>query len=283
MHLATIVTRGGEYPVLVDNHRGVVEISSLRPDFDGTAMSVIQDGLFGTLRELASEAEDDLFVPMDDVSFTAPYRFPRKIWGIGLNYSDHAADLSESAPDQPASFVKCDHTIIGPDDQIVLPKQSQRVTAEAELGLVIGKTCENVSEQEALDYVWGVTTILDQTAEDILRLNPRYLTRSKNFPTFFCFGPELVPIEEVLERFGNLENIEISTVKNGSEFRTNSVSNMTHKPASLVSFHSQMMPLYAGDIISTGTPGALVVTDGDVMECRIEGVGNLLTTVRRGF
>ena len=79
------------------------------------------------------------------------------IWGIGLNYVDHAADLSETAPDEPASFIKGDHTIIGPGDDIPLPTQSERTTAEAELGLVIGRYCRNVSEEEALDHVFGVT------------------------------------------------------------------------------------------------------------------------------
>jgi 2-keto-4-pentenoate hydratase/2-oxohepta-3-ene-1,7-dioic acid hydratase in catechol pathway len=156
------------------------------------------------------------------------------------------------------------------------------VTAEAEIGLVIGRTCRNVSEADALDFVWGVTTILDQTAEDILRRNPRFLTRSKNFPTFFCFGPELVPLAEVLDTFGTLAKVEVTTDLNGgAETRSNTVSNMTFSPAFLVSFHSQVMPLFPGDIISTGTPGAVVITDGDTVECRIPGIGTLTNTVRR--
>ncbi|HEX4357987.1 MAG TPA: fumarylacetoacetate hydrolase family protein [Pseudonocardia sp.] len=274
--LATIRREGREEPVLVDGDR-VVPVRSLDPGFAGTAYDVIRDGRFP---RLAAAAADVPGVPAAEVAFTAPYRTPRKIWGIGLNYREHAADLSESAPDQPASFIKADHTIIGPDEPIVLPAQSERVTAEAELGLVIGKTCRDVEEADALDYVWGVTMILDQTAEDILQRNPRFLTRSKNFPTFFCFGPTLIPLAGVLGRFAALEDLVITTIRNGAEQRTNKVANMTHRPASLVSFHSKMMPLFPGDIISTGTPGALVVSDGDVVECVIEGVGALRATVR---
>ncbi|MFD0663199.1 fumarylacetoacetate hydrolase family protein [Thermocatellispora tengchongensis] len=219
-------------------------------------------------------------MPPGEVVFTAPYRRPRKIWGIGLNYREHAADLSESAPDQPASFMKGDHTIVGPDEPIVIPRQSTRTTVEAELGIVIGRYCRDVPEEEALDYVWGVTTVLDQTAEDILQLNPRYLTRAKNFPTFFCFGPELVPMSEVRERFGSLEEIEVTTVVNGHRRRSNIVAHMMHRPASLVGFHSQMMPLFPGDIISTGTPGAIVVADGDIAEAVIPGIGHLKNSVR---
>ena len=129
--------------------------------------------------------------------FTAPYRRPRKIWGIGLNYVAHATDLTETVPDEPASFMKGDHTIIGPGDPIPLPSQSERVTAEAELGLVIGRLCRDVEPENALDHVFGVCPVLDQTAEDILARNPRFLTRSKNFPGFLSFGPAIAALSEV--------------------------------------------------------------------------------------
>ncbi|MFE7438989.1 fumarylacetoacetate hydrolase family protein [Streptomyces chartreusis] len=276
--LATIRRADREEPVIVLGDR-VVPVRDLAPGFEGTALDVISEGQFTSL---AAAAGDSAGMPWEDCTFTAPYRRPHKIWGIGLNYREHAADLAESVPEQPASFIKGDHTIIGPDEPIVLPAQSSRVTAEAELGLIIGRTCRNVDEDKALDYVWGVTTILDQTAEDILRLNPRYLTRAKNFPSFFCFGPTLTPLSSVLARSGGLEELEVSTVRNNRDWRSDKVANMTHGPAALVSFHSRMMPLFPGDIISTGTPGALTIADGDVMECTINGVGSLRTTVRAG-
>lgn len=282
IHLATVIGANGEEPVLRHLEHGVIRVRDLDPGYDGTALDIVSDGSFGRLREAALAADPSSFTDPDADTFTAPYRRPHKIWGIGLNYRDHAADLSESAPGQPASFVKCDHTVIGADEPIVVPPGIGRVTSEAELGLVIGRLCENVEEADALDYVWGVTTILDQTAEDILRQNPRYLTRSKNYRSFFSFGPDLVPLDEVLDNVGKLEDLEISTVRNGTEFRANTVAHMTHSPRALVSFHSKMMPLFPGDIISTGTPGALVVEDGDRMECRIPGVGTLFSDVRGG-
>ncbi len=278
MRLATMIGDDGPAACVV-TERGVAPAARLG-DFRGDAMSLLDADVWARLVEAAAAAPDDLFRPRGEVAFTAPYRHPRKIWGIGLNYADHAADLAESAPDQPASFIKADHTIAGPDEPIVIPRQSERTTTEAELGLIIGRECRNVSQAAALDYVWGVTTILDQTAEDILRLNPRYLTRCKNFETFFVFGPELVPMEEVRRAFGSLEEIQVTTLVNGDQRRSNVVANMTHRPAALVAFHSQMMPLYPGDIISTGTPGAIVVADGDVAEAIIPGIGHLKTTVR---
>lgn len=246
------------------------------PGFPGDAMAALEPATYQAAVTAARQLDDSLFVDTDEVRFVAPYLSPRKIWGIGLNYVDHAGDLAETVPDEPASFIKGDHTIIGPDEPIVLPAQSERVTAEAELGLVIGRHCRDVSEADALDHVWGVVPLLDQTAEDILRRNPRFLTRSKNFPTFFSFGPHLVPLDEVR---ADLARLEVRTVHNGSVGRRNTVSNMTFSPEFLVSFHSKVMPLFPGDIIATGTPGAVAVADSDVVECRIPGVGSLRNPV----
>ena len=269
---------GNEVPVVLDPDRGVVPIADLgfAPDLPT---------LFGTttLAELAVAAErapDEVFHASAEC--VAPYRNPRKIWGIGLNYLEHAGDLSENVPTEPASFMKGDHTIIGPGDPIPVPSQSTRTTAEAELGLVIGRECYQVEEDEALDYVYGVVPVLDQTAEDILERNPRFLTRSKNFPGFFSFGPWITGLDAVLAHWGSLDAVEVSTVINGSVHRSNTVANMAFSPAFLVSFHSKVMPLFPGDIISTGTPGAVMVSPGDVAECRIPGVGTLTNPVIAG-
>jgi len=214
---------------------------------------------------------------LEEVQYGPLYRRPRKIWGIGLNYRDHAADLSAPFPTEPASFMKGDHTIIGPGDVIELPQESERVTAEAELGVIIGKTCRNVPEQDVDAVIAGYCLILDMTAEDILQRNPRFLTRSKNFDTFFSFGPELITPDEVLD----VLNLLVGTWCNGVLHRENVVANMAFPPAYLVSFHSRVMTLYPGDIISTGTPGAVVIEHGDFTECRIEGLGRLTNPVRR--
>ena len=279
MHLATIMHNNNAKAAIVHPERGVVKVENLVPGFSGDAMLLLDDKLFAAACAAAEDAPDEVFTAPEAVIFTAPYRSPRKIWGIGLNYQAHAGDLSENVPTEPASFIKGDHTIIGQDEQIVLPEQSERVTAEAELGIVIGSYCRNVSEEEALDYVWGVVPILDQTAEDILKCNPRFLTRSKNFPSFFSFGPEIVPLQEVLDDSGSLDDVVVKTVRNGEVWRENTISQMTFSPAFLVSFHSKVMPLYPGDIISPGTPGAVVISAGDVVACSIPGVGTLRNTV----
>ena len=200
-----------------------------------------------------------------------PLRHPRKLLGVGLNYAEHAGDLGEKRPDEPATFMKPATTIIGPGDTIVIPPQSQRTTGEGELGLVIGARCRDVSEADALALVAGAVPLIDMTAEDILQRNPRFLTRAKSFDTFFAFGPELVTLDELPP----LAGLEVRTLKGGVVGRANVVANMMFSPAALVAFFSSVMTLEPGDVISTGTPGALVLGHGDTVGCTIPGLGTI--------
>jgi 2-keto-4-pentenoate hydratase/2-oxohepta-3-ene-1,7-dioic acid hydratase in catechol pathway len=283
MQLATVAAGDrSEVAVAIHATRGVALLSEVVPGFRGDLMALLTDSRLADVADAVESARDDAFRDITDVDFVAPYRRPRKIWGIGLNYVEHAHDLAATVPDEPASFMKGDHTIIGPGDPIPLPSQSRRTTAEAELGLVIGRECYDVDESAALDYVAGFCPVLDQTAEDILERNPRFLTRSKNFPGFFSFGPRIVPLNEVVAHWGSLAAVEVSTVINGAVHKSNVVANMRFDPAFLISFHSKVMPLFPGDIICTGTPGAVHIRPGDVVECRIPGVGILANPVVTG-
>lgn len=215
-------------------------------------------------------------IPFEEAKFAPLYRNPRKIFGIGLNYADHAADLAEKAPStEPASFFKPDTAIIGHEDTIKIPLQSEKTTGEAELGIIFGKECENVEREDWASVIAGFTTIVDMTAEDILRKNPRYLTRCKSFETFFSFGPQLVTTDEVED----VLKLKVSTVLNGKVIAQNTVSNMTFPPDYLVSFHSKVMKMFPGDIISTGTPRAVHINHGDVVECWIDGFEKLVNPV----
>jgi 2-keto-4-pentenoate hydratase/2-oxohepta-3-ene-1,7-dioic acid hydratase in catechol pathway len=255
-------------------------MSDLRGGKEVDLLSLLESGRFHELKGSYDQGKVEVRAALSVRFEYGPlYRRPRKIWGIGLNYVEHAGDLSETAPsEEPASFMRPDTTIIGPGEEVVLPAQSERVTAEGELALVIGREAKNVPEEEAPFVVAGLTTVLDMTAEDILRKNPRYLTRAKSFDTFFSFGPQLVTLDEV----GEMEDLTVATVLNGEVKRENVVSNMTFSPWFLVSFHSKVMTLLPGDIISTGTPGAVQIRDGDVAECRITGFEPLANPVVRG-
>jgi len=273
---AAVVTDAGLIPLTEINRRG-------SQDFPVEIMSLLQAGRLsdlaawldrGGIETLGDPAR--FIIPNDDATVVPLYRHPPKIWGIGLNYREHAADLDENAPDGiPASFMKPATAIIGPEDAIAIPLQSIKTTAEAELGIVIGKQCKNVRQSDWLDVVAGFVPVIDMTAEDILRRNPRYLTLSKSFNTFFSFGPELITPDEV----GPIENLTVATIINGHTHARNTVSNMTFKPDMLVSFHSQIMTLLPGDIISTGTPGAVPIQDGDRVTCAITGMAPLSNPV----
>ena len=288
MRLATVRLEGVETAAVVLD-RGAVPLAKINDSF-GTGwptelLHLVAGDHLGDLRRwwdglpaAGLEAVSDRAMPPSQAPYAPLYRRPRKIWGIGLNYVEHAGDLDETAPsDEPASFMRPDTTIIGPGEGIRLPEQSQRVTAEAELALVVGREAKDVPEEEAPSVVAGFTTVLDMTAEDILRRNPRYLTRAKSFDTFFSFGPELVTTDEV----DDVKGLEVSTVLNDEVCRTNTVSNMTFSPWWLVAFHSRVMRLLPGDVISTGTPGAVAIEEGDVAECRINGFKPLINPVVR--
>jgi 2-keto-4-pentenoate hydratase/2-oxohepta-3-ene-1,7-dioic acid hydratase in catechol pathway len=230
-------------------------------------LSLLQAEQLDLLRAAIEEGVGDDALVDPEAPVLAPWTRPRKILGIGLNYGAHAGDLGERAPrTSPASFLKGDHTIVGPGQPIVVPPGIGKVTAEAELGLVIGRACYEVDVDEALSYVAGVVPVLDQTAEAILLENPRYLTRVKNYPTFFAFGPDLITLDEVLAH-GPLTDLSVATVHNGAVHRKDTVAGMTFSPAELLSFHSQVMPFHPGDILSTGTPGAVAISPGDVVRC----------------
>ena len=215
-------------------------------------------------------------VPQDQVVYAPLYRNPRRIFGIGLNYAEHAGDIGNAPPTGfPGSFFKMADTLIGPGDEIHLPKlkEAQKTTAEAELGIIMGRDGRDVTQEDWQSAIVGYTTVLDMTEESILKGNdyvsgnPRYLCIVKNFPTFFSFGPQLVTPDEVPD----VLKLEVQSVLNGEVYAKNTVDHMTHRPDRLVSLHSSIQGWYAGDILSTGTPRAFHIQDGDVAECRIVG------------
>jgi 2-keto-4-pentenoate hydratase/2-oxohepta-3-ene-1,7-dioic acid hydratase in catechol pathway len=286
MRLATVLVEGSEELTIV-TARGLVLVADINREkgFSWPARmgrlireQILDDMSSWYRSEGRRQLDSGTFRILERGSFQyAPlYRSPPKIWGIGLNYADHAADLSERPPTAaPASFMKPYTTIIGHGDTIRIPRQSQRTTAEAELGIVIGKPCKDVAREDWLDVVAGFTTIIDMTAEDILRQNPRYLTMSKSFDTFFSFGPQLVTPDEI----DDVNSLEVATIVNDRVHARNTVDHMTFPPDELVAFHSHVMTLLPGDIISTGTPGATPIVDGDTVSCSISGFEPLVNSV----
>ena len=286
MRLASIEHNGKENAAIrVDDGYVLLEIINreFEADWQTDVLSLLHSGRLSALGEWFREYGEHQIISRGleivsgkQVPFLPLYRNPGKIWGIGLNYVAHAADLSATAPTGiPGSFMKPATTIIGFGDSIRIPKHSRQTTAEAELGVVIGKRCKNISRKNWLEAVAGFTTIIDMTAVDILQQNTRYLTLSKSFDTFFSFGPELVTPDEI----DDVMALPVATWINGGRHAENIVSNMTFPPDFLVAFHSEVMTLEPGDVISTGTPGGVEIHQGDLMECRIRGFLPLVNPV----
>ncbi|MEW9513670.1 fumarylacetoacetate hydrolase family protein [Streptomyces bacillaris] len=282
MRLCSVRYEGGE-DVGIATDAGIVMLSSLNKvvggSFGPTLLDVIEsEELDGITVALRDRAVLDTAIAADLTPPFAPiYRHPPKLWGVGLNYARHAADLEVRQPaDTPGSYLRPSSCVVGHGDDIVLPRQSDRVTAEAELGVVIARDCKDISPRDAPSVIFGFTTVLDMTAEDAIRVNPRYIPWAKGFDTFCSLGPWVVTPDEI----SDLSSVRISTVVNGRTIASNQVSAMMRDPYWQVAHFSGGMTLEAGSVIATGTPGAGVIRDGDVVEAIVEGVGHLRNTVR---
>jgi 2-keto-4-pentenoate hydratase/2-oxohepta-3-ene-1,7-dioic acid hydratase in catechol pathway len=219
-------------------------------------------------------------LPLSDVEPRLPYDVPPKIWCVGLNYKTHAEDISAVQPEEPGSFMKPASCMFQPGGEILLPppQVSDDVDAEGELAIVIGRSCRFVPAEKARQVVYGFTVTIDVTALDVLRKNPRYLTRAKSIDTFFSFGPVIVTADELPD----IDGLEVVTEHNGSLCSKDFVRNMRTRPLDLVAFHSNYFTLHPGDIISTGCPKGARIKAGDAVRSRIDGVGELTATVRAG-
>jgi 2-keto-4-pentenoate hydratase/2-oxohepta-3-ene-1,7-dioic acid hydratase in catechol pathway len=237
-------------------------------------LAIIQSGELAPLRALDGVER----IPPAEVRPVLPYDVPPKIWCIGLNYKTHAEDINAVQPEEPGSFMKPASSMFEPGGDIVLPppEVSNDVDAEGELGVIIGRKCRFVPAADVPAVIFGYTTTLDLTALDVLRRNPRYLTRAKSIDTFFSFGPVIVTADEIRD----VDGLEVVTEHNDGVCSRDFVRNMRHRPYELVRFHSDYMTLYPGDLISTGCPKGARIQRGDTVRSRIDGVGLLGARVR---
>lgn len=252
----------------------------LAPADPGDLDEVVQSGRLPALAAAAEGTNASRGPRLDEVRLLAPLVRPPKIWCIGLNYRAHAADLDATTTATPVGFMRPNASIIGPGDTVRLPRASERVTGEGELVIVLGRSGQDIPAGEALSAIGAYTLAVDMTAEDILRRNPRFLTRAKSFDTFLSLGPCLVTPDEVATA-ESLPAVRTTTLLGGKPTRSALVEAMTHPPEKLISFFSEDMTWKAGDILLTGTPGAVVIEDGDTVGAEVEPIGRLENPVRR--
>jgi 2-keto-4-pentenoate hydratase/2-oxohepta-3-ene-1,7-dioic acid hydratase in catechol pathway len=258
-------------------HAGVLTPTGVAPvpEINAKHGTRVPDDLLEIIRGGAGQLEPGGVpsLPLSEITPRLPYPVPPKIWCIGLNYRSHAEDIQAVQPEEPGSFMKPASCMFQPGGEIELPPHdlSSDVDAEGELGVVIGKTCRYVPADQVRDVIFGYTTTLDLTALDVLRKNPRYLTRAKSFDTFFSFGPVIVTADEIAD----VDALEVITEHNGSICSRDFVRNMRTRPFELVRFHSDYMTLHPGDLLSTGCPRGARIQAGDRVRAHIEGVGAL--------
>ncbi|MBN9552148.1 MAG: fumarylacetoacetate hydrolase family protein, partial [Alphaproteobacteria bacterium] len=203
---------------------------------------------------------------------------------IGLNYSDHAAETGATVPSEPIIFMKASSAIVGPDDDVLIPRGSEKTDWEVELAVVIGKTAKYVSEDEALDYVAGYAVAHDVSERAFQAERQGQWTKGKSCDTFGPTGPWLVTKDEVADP----QNLKMWLTVNGKTMQNGSTRTMVYGVKYLFSYLSQFMSLHPGDIISTGTPPGVglgmkppvFLKAGDVVELGIEGLGQQKQTFK---
>jgi len=207
-----------------------------------------------------------------DVRLLAPVT-PSKIVCVGRNYREHAAEMGNRMPDEPLLFLKAPSAVIGNGDVIELPSQSQQVEHEGELGVVIGRRARHIqADEDPLSFVLGYTCVNDVTARDLQRKDVQF-TRAKSFDSFCPVGPVIVTDLNPLQR-------EVTTRLNGKIKQQGRISDMAFSVPFLIRHIAEIMTLYPGDLIATGTPaGVSRMTHGDVVEVEVEGIGVLRNQV----
>ena len=236
------------------------------------------------LRDARRESGPVDGVPFESVELLAPVPRPGKILAAGVNYHSHGAEQSKAPPDHPVLFAKMTTSVIGAGADIRWsPTLTQAVDFEAELAVVIGRTCRRVDESEALACIAGYTCLNDVSARD-LQYADRQFVRGKSLDTFCPMGPWLVSADEI----GDPQTLRVRCLVNGEVMQDASTSEMVFSVAALVSFCSQAMTLEPGDVIATGTPAGVgwfrepkrMLHDGDEVVVEIERVGRLANRCR---
>lgn len=213
--------------------------------------------------------------PVERVQLLAPV-MPGKIVCVGKNFPEHAVEMKSKPPEIPILFMKPSTAVIGPGKPIELPPQSNQVEYECELAIVIGKQGRWIPTDQAREHILGYTIAIDVTARDLQKADGQW-TRAKGFDTFCPLGPW---IETDFNPFDAL----ITTHINGQLRQMASTRDMTFSSHQLVAFISSVMTLDSGDVILTGTPaGVGTLADGDDVKVSIEGIGEMISPVVKGF
>jgi 2-keto-4-pentenoate hydratase/2-oxohepta-3-ene-1,7-dioic acid hydratase in catechol pathway len=247
MRLVRIGAAGSETPGVVLDGDLFVDLSDVVDDFDEAFFA---SGALATLPAIVAERSARA-EPLAGRRFGAPFARPHQILCIGLNYRDHAAETGQAVPDEPILFNKAPNTLIGPDDDIVIPRGSQKTDWEVELGIVIGSHASYLrDETEAAAAIAGYVLVNDVSEREWQIERGGQWVKGKSAPTFNPAGPYLVTPDEI----GDVLDLDLWLAIDGERVQDGSTSTMVFSPAFIVHYVSQFMALEPGDLINTGTP-----------------------------
>jgi 2,4-didehydro-3-deoxy-L-rhamnonate hydrolase len=278
MKLARYGQHGTEKPGLIDKDGKLRDLSGIIKDFTADQLSD------QALAKLAKIDPSSLPLVPGNPRLGVPVAHVSKYVAIGINYTDHAEEAKMRIPKEPIVFMKAISCICGPNDDIILPLDSKKTDWEIELGIIIGKKAQYVSEEEALNYVAGYCVTDDLSEREFQIERGTQWDKGKGCDTFGPIGPWLVTRDEV----PNPQNLEVYLDVNGQRMQKGNTSTMIFSCAKLVSYLSHFMTLLPGDVICTGTPpGVGLARDpqvflkpGDVVVAGIQGLGEQKQVVK---
>ena len=260
----------GPRPGLVVD-RGIVDLSA-----EGFKDSIAFMAAAASVQ--ADVAHSKRVISMDNVRLMAPVPAPPRIFGIGVNYAEHAAESKTEVQKVPTVFLVLSSAVVGLDDDVVLPKASAKVDYEAELAVVIGKPGYQIKAGNWEEHVFGYTIMNDVSARDVQRATTQW-SLGKSFPTFAPMGPWIVSKDELADP----HTLDISLTIGGEKLQNSNTSLMIFKIPALIEYISGIVPLQAGDVISTGTPAGVGMgrdpqrwlKPGEEMVIAIQHIGEL--------
>lgn len=266
---------GQEKPGILDNDGVVRDLSGVIPDLSGSALAPDNLAQIGGMDVSTLPVVSG--APQQDLRLGACVAGTGKFICIGLNYADHAAEAGMKIPSEPVIFNKWTSAIVGPDDDVQIPRGSSKTDWEVELGVVIGKACSYVDEADAMSFVAGFCVVNDVSERAFQIEREGTWDKGKGCDTFGPTGPWLVTPDEV----GDFDNLAMWCDVDGKRYQNGSTATMVYKVPFLISYCSQFMSLQPGDIISTGTPPGVgmgqdpqvYLKGGEVMTLGIEKLG----------
>jgi 2-keto-4-pentenoate hydratase/2-oxohepta-3-ene-1,7-dioic acid hydratase in catechol pathway len=280
MKLVTFVCNGACQPGILEEG----EIFSLKQAGFDRMLDLISGGNEALmLARAVSSTDSALRVELSKCEILAPLLNPPRIFGIGLNYREHAAESKMAVQSVPTVFLKLPSSICGPDADVLLPPEATQPDYEAELAVVIGKSGYRIAPENWWQYVFGYTIVNDVSARGV-QLATSQWSLGKSLPTFTPMGPVIVTADEISDP----HQLDIHLTLNGEVMQLANTSDMIFKIPELIAYISALVPLEPGDMISTGTPPGvglgrnpqLWLKDGDEMVIEIDGIGTLRNRVR---